>query len=385
MNEKMTVISSLMFERASSGTMSVPQAVKMLRDCTQFRTLSAKLGAFAKGRNIRELLTQGLAENHPEIKRESLDKKVRNWLSDRQNSIQKSDAFELCFILGLDADESDSLLAMISEEGFHWRDPDEIPYIYALMNGLTFSQAKALDERIRQQIKEKTASGEDDEEAFTAVIREKILNIKDEEELIRFVAEESSRLGRMHNTAYSLFCGMMEKLESPEVYRDDDYFPENRKYTAGQIVSIYLHREDIPENTDNKKKALYSALQKSVSANWPDESVLSRIKNRKSNITRKTLILLFLATYDADDGREYDYDDEETEMTRDEIFREFYMSINTMLMSCGFNPLDPRNPFDWMIIFCMGAEDFWEVDNTLSEFLHTLFSDEAPGNDLQNI
>lgn len=387
MDGKMTVISAAMYDKAVNGKMNVKEAVNMLRECTQFRSLSAKLGAFAKGRDIRKLLTEGLCNNHPEAKHDSVDKKVRNWLADRQTGIQKADAIELCFILGLQIDESEHFLAMISEEGFHWRDPDEIPYIYALMHGMNYIQAKVLAEKINCALKEKEVT-EEDSETFTAVIHERIKNISSEEELTEYVISEASWLGKMHNTAYSLFTEMMEKLEAPEVYGgDDDYFPENEKYSVGRIVATYMHREDIPENTDNKKKTLYSALQKSVSANWPDESVLSRIKNRRADISRKTLILLFLATYDEGeiaDEDEYFENEEEKEKSRDEIFMEFYMSMNTMLSSCGFSTLDPRNPFDWMIIFCMGADDFWATDSTLSEFLQTLFSEKDIGNTLQN-
>lgn len=44
-------------------------------------------------------------------------------------TIKKKDAIELCFILGLSVEEADEFVALVSEEGLHWRSPDEIVYI----------------------------------------------------------------------------------------------------------------------------------------------------------------------------------------------------------------------------------------------------------------
>ena len=112
------------------------------------------------------------------------------------------------------------------------------------------------------------------------------------------------------------------------------------------------------------------------------------MKNRHVDVSRKVLILLFLATYDAedDDVEEYfGYEDAEQQKTPDETFREFYQSMNAMLKTCGFSKLDPRSAFDWITIFCMCREDIFMLDSTFSEFLQSLFiENESSGNDLQN-
>ncbi len=385
MENKMTELSAAMYSKAVHNHLSVDDAVDMLKQCADFRTLSQKLQAFSKGRDIKEILIEGLSENHPDAKHDTISRKVRNWLNDCQNTLHKEDAIELCFILNLSLDESDAFVAMICEEFLHWRNLDEIPYIFALSKNMSYKQAVELHEKIKDTITE-DISNNSAEDSFTAIVKNEIGNIEDEAELVSYIINTKHKLGNLHNTAYELFCTMMNTLESPETEFDnnDGYFPETENYSVGKIVQAYMHRKDIPETEDNKKKNLYSALQRSVIQNWPNETVLSRMKNRRTDVTRKVLILLFLATYDADNYISIDEENEDDylypeygyEKTKDETFKEFYTNMNILLESSGFRTLDPRSPFDWIIIFCMCAEDIYDIDGTLSEFLQTLFSAE---------
>ena len=384
MENGMTEMTAKMYNKAISAQLTVDEAVLMLRQCADFRTLSQKLQAYSKGRDIKKLLIEGLHNNHPDANPEAISRKVRNWLNDCQNTLHKEDAIELCFIFGLNLEESDAFVAMISEDALHWRDIDEIPYIFALLKGRTYQQATQLHKQIKDNISEKS-NDVSSEEVFTSTIKDEIKKIQTEGDLIDYVIKTKNKLSRFHNTAYQSFCDMMEKLENPstELANIDKFYSENENYSVGKIVQIYLHRKDIPELKENTKKNLYSALQRSVLQNWPSETVLSRIKKRHTDVSRKVLILLFLATYDcyAPDESENNYEwkeddiflETEFEKTRDEIFTEFYTNMNIMLEGCGFKILDPRSPFDWMIIFCMCADDMYDIDGTLSAFLQNLF------------
>lgn len=44
-----------------------------------------------------------------------------------------------------------------------------------------------------------------------------------------------------------------------------------------------------------------------------------------------------------------------------------------MLSSSGFQQLDPRSPFDRMILFCIAAGDLWESDDRLQKILTSIF------------
>ena len=381
MNENMTALTRNMFDMATSREMSVRDAVVMLEDCAKFRKFSDKLKAFEKGRDLRPLLVEGLLSNNPEAKREAVDRKVRNWLADRQSSISKIDAIELCFVLGLTPAEAEAFVAMVSEEGFHWRNPEELIYIYALENGMSYPEAKALRNEIMSKVK-LTAETEDiAPDSFTSVIKADMGRIGSVDELAEYIIGAEKRLGEKHNSAYTLFMEMMEHLESPAL---EDWFESDRAYTCGEIVRYYLHRNELPDITDKSRQNAMSAIQRSIAANWPSESTLSRMKNRHTDVNRKVMILLFLATYDVEEELDTDefYDLPDPDSDGDEAFREFYGKMNSMLEYSGFSPLDPRSPFDWMTIYCLCGEDIYELDSQLSDFLSDLFRDF--GNELQD-
>lgn len=374
MNENMTAITRNMFDMATSREMSVKEAVAMLEECAQFRKFSDKLKAFAKGRELRPLLVEGLLANNPDSKRDAVDRKVRNWLADRQNSISKIDAIELCFVLGLTPSEAESFVAMVSEEGFHWRNPEELIYIYALNNGMSYLEAKALRDDVMAKIKTAEEAEDVPPDSFTSVIKAEVGQINSVDELTEYIIGAEQRLGEKHNSAFAMFNEMMEHLESPEL---EDWFESDRSYTCGEIVRYYLHKNELPDITDKSRQNAMSAIQRSIAANWPSESTLSRMKNRHVDVNRKVMILLFLATYDVEEDLDTDefYDLPDPDSDGDEAFREFYQKMNSMLEYCGFSPLDPRAPFDWMTIYCLCGEDIYELDSQLSEFLTDLFRD----------
>ncbi len=378
----MTSITAGMFNQAISYEMSITQAVQMLEGCADFRKLSDKLKVFARDRDLRAMLVDGLVRHHKDASIESIDRKVRNWLADRQSTISKRDAIELCFIYGLSVEDADFFLTMIAEEGFHWRDPDEIVYIYALGHDMGFLDAQDLHGRIMAQIH----VGEDvlspSEDSFTAIIREEVKRIHSVEELTDYMHRAQTRLGKKHNTAYRLFLQMLKKLEVTDI---EDGLTKESSYTAIDIARDYLYQPPIPKSTGKKVEkgeVVLSAMQRNVKANWPDEYGLSRMKNRATDVTRKVMILLFLATYEMPEfGDDDDYDlDLEDEQTPDEVFQDFYQKMDDMLEYCGFSRLDARIPFDWMTLYCMCTEDIFFLDQRLETFLSTLFH---TGNEMQ--
>lgn len=360
--EHMTEMSRMMFNRAKDP-MTIQEAVGLLEEGAKFRSFADKLNAFAYGRNIRELLTKGLMENHPEAKFDAVDKKVRNWLNGRTQSVSKQDAFELAFILSLSLADADRFISMVTEEGIHWRDVQELVFGFALSKGMGFQEAKALYERMPKN------AGEDNTGASTALIKNDILSITDEAELVSYVARALSDFGKFHNTAYNLFMDYITMLEDAGIV---DGLKEDKSMSVRDVLDSYLYRQTVPAGAKGKKDVLTDA-QKFIKADWPDETTLSRMKSRQTDVTRKVLMLLFLATNGGDAEEDYDYDDDE-ELTKDEIFADAVSRLNLMLSSCGFMKLDPRNRFDWMVMYAMCAEDIFDVDERFSSFLSELYA-----------
>ena len=384
MNSDMTELSRAMYDEATSDFLTVQDAVEYLEKEGRMRTLREKLEKFAYGRDLQTVLTEGLMKNHPDLSKDSARKRVRGWLTSDSRSLEKPDAIEVCFILGLSLEEADQLVASIAEEGLHWRSPDEIVYIFALKQGMAYPEARALHEEMGALLKGAREERAPQEDSFTPIIRREVYALRSKEELADYLRQAAPRLGRCHNTAYQLFTEMMEMLKNPQLdeamaqaevmdaekltIRDilREYFYENNVLYAKELV-----RESKKKNSrlGESGKRIFTAIEKSISDSWPDEATLSKMKSRKTDVTRKVLILLFLAT---DAGPDFD---EEEEPTRDEVFQDLYQRLNDMLNLCGFSGLDPRAPFDWLILYCICVPDMFDVDARMRAMFKTMFGE----------
>lgn len=372
----------LMYHMATSQALGLHQAVDHLREDAYVRPVRETLAKYA-GKSVEDVkglqicLVERLLENSPERSaRAAVERKVRMWMKDGMQSISKSGAIQVSFALKLSVEEANAFLQRACGEGFHARDPEEIIFLYALRNGLNYKEALALRDAMEKKgLLKQEKSGE--KELFTEIVRQDLESRKNVAELEEFLRQYQGRLGSFHNTAYEIFRGYIHLLTHAEI---DDGLDAEGHMTVREVTDVYLHERLIPrirkaaKNNQEAEDLVLSALQRNIQQNWPDETSLSKMMNRQMDISRKTLILLFLAT----DGGEYDEELCEAEGAED-FFEDSYSRMNGMLANCGFAPLDPRCAFDWMVLYCMcvDAEDSLLIDSRIHRFLEEIFSNQS--------
>ncbi len=409
--ENMTELTRKMFDSATS-IRSAAQAAQALLEARCFRTLGDTLKSCSGCNDPKKLLVNGWMELHPSENRKSVDKKVRNWLGGRTFSVSKKDAFQLSVIMGLSLDRTDAFLKQACGEGIHWRDPEEIIWGYGILHQKSYAQI--CDMLDRYSALPKPDAAQEATDVYTAEVKAKLEPVlsQSEDALFDWLCREQAALGTYRNTAYRLFIQYMDLLEragqtekqleearkkSRETSYDEDAFADllkqagrsdaeisaslSRKHagfddriTSRDILETYLYRNLVPvSRRDGKKGELtFSGIQNSLRANWPDETTISKMRRRQLPVSRKVLILLFLATNGSNTEFEENDEDEVLE-TRDEIFQDIYTRLNLMLQSCGFSMLDPRAPFDWMVLYCICVDDLWDVDQRLTDMLTAMF------------
>lgn len=419
----MNTYTEYMRHEAVAANISINEAVEKLRQEVKVRTVQEVLEeacalpeSDAKG--LQKYVVDRLMEIMPSVKRDSVERKVRMWFKDKQQSVSKASAIQLCFALKLSYSDSVALLYKLCGEGFHWRDPEEIVFLYSLLQGKTYAHAcelsKTLHEKGLMTLEETERT-----DIMTDEVRSLVKDIRSDEELEAFFRKNRAKLGTLHNTAYLHMKEFLALLRQPaeddrllmekdadaesflaqvkdaEKHRRpayDDYynyrseepcdteshFISAEEMSVRDVLSTYLYDKVVygaesAKGDETKITALSFDLVKSeIRRLWPEETGLSKIDNRKKDVTRKLLVLLFLATDgDSSEYQELLYDKEPTaqEISEDRISR-----MDTMLKDCGFSPLDPRSPFDWMILYCLCAEDILEIDDRLRSFLTALFS-----------
>ena len=246
--KEMTEISGKFYKEATSGLLSVQEAVDFLEKEAKIRTLREKLEKFSYGKELRTTLVNGLVQNHPDLSKDSIERRVRGWLNNQKNeSVRKKDAIEICFLLELSVEDADALVALISEERLHWRSPSEIAYIFALKQGMTYLEAQKLDQRIEKILSEGTELKTIAENQFTPIVQSKIEALDTEKELLQYLKRETLRFGKYHNNAYQLFMDMITILEHPELSEEEERAEvfQREKLTIRDILKEYLYAGNV--------------------------------------------------------------------------------------------------------------------------------------------
>ena len=276
-----------------------------------------------------------------------ISRKVRNWLHDRNQPGNREELFKICFALKLTEKEAGMLLGATAENGIHYRNPRELIYAFCLRMEEDYSYARKLADRLlgeevpllgtlAYQQALRRQQGKENPEIKTASMRDEFKRLKSQEELLDFLREKRESFGIHHNTAYRKFMVMLEYLAKPGI--DNPYVPEEREYSVETVVEEYL-RMNIPYG---RKLGRYSRLQKEIKKHWPTPRTINEMKNRKLDVDRKTLLLLYIAT----EGMVLERGDSRWE----DNVKEHYRRINLMLTECGMSLLNLHSPFDYMVI-----------------------------------
>lgn len=382
-------LTNLYKDYARNDVMTIEKAVAFLENEAVPRSFSEIVGKFCNTDDPQKTLVEGLKNNHSDLAAGSVEKRVRSWFQGK-HSLRKQDAIELCFILHLTLEQADDFVSLISEEKLHWRDPDEVADIFALQHGYSYDRAVSLKKKIKPLLEIADSQNHTKEIYYTSFIRKEISAINTEMELEDYLTGSAWKFGKLHNNAYCLFMQRLKSLETPEVSYNDG---EGEKLTIREILREYMYESNVAyakkkaryslSNKGGEGKLILSAIQKSVSSNWPDETTLSKMKSRKTDVTRKALILLLMAT---EEGFRNGLDGEDTimygyEPSKEEVFDDVYGRLNQTLLDCGFATLDPRSPFDWMILYSICVQDMFDADIRMRMLFQTMFGErEEEGN-----
>ena len=324
------------------------QMVEFLNSGAMFRGFDDVIKSMYPGEDLGARLTKGMealtGENH-----DSMARKVRNWLNGRNAPQSRETLFQISFVLGLGEEQASRLLGMVDGMGIHYRNPDELVYAYALRAGLSWKEAVRLKAKALEIMEERRSGADGEETVYTRQLREAFLSVKTEEDLMNFFRQNGRRLGRLHETAYRKFVELLEILRKPESERDiaGPVGEEEEAYTMEEIISNYLGM-NVPEG---RRLGNMTPLQKLVKKYWPNESSLVNMRNRKEDVSRKVMILLYLIieSYNEEDWDEDgwdedgwdDWEEDEDGDTRLEIRLE---KLNLFLDAYGMNLLDREMP-----------------------------------------
>lgn len=384
MSQERTYISENNISFITGEDKTPEEIIRFLNEGAVFRSFQHILTQFCPEEDLIQRLTDGLTEYTGEDRKSTL-RKVQNWMKGRNLPKNRETLFQICFILMLDEYQSSQVLGRVSDTGIHYRNPGELAYAYALRTGKPYREAQRLRkeaERIYESQKERVV--EETPLIYTRQIQDAFCHITTEEDFFEFITEHGRELGKNHETAYEKFMELLALLQKPE----NQVGKEEREYTLGEIIDTYIQmnvpawQKTSKDNSAEKGKTAQAKdmtiLQKLVKKYWPNESTLVKMRTRKEDVNRKTLLLLYLVTeefdMDAQDGK--GYYDEDIEEDADTLFEIRVEKMNLFLNTYGMNQLDPGNVFDFLVLYSMKTEGDEEARTRMENVLAALFQEE---------
>ena len=303
---------------------------------------------------------------------QSTQRKIRNWIADRHPPSNREDVFKIAFALGLNEAKLSYLLEVFGDYGIQYRNGRELVQSWFLRAGKSYREAVEFYDSLPKA--EDLEFAESDElSQLTTEIHYDLTKVGDLEELRACYMKNLGKFGHMHLRAYFYFERFINLLIRPSAHWEER---QEENYSVERVMDVYLSMR-MPTG---KKRDNYSVVQKLIKKNWPNATSIKNIRNHKEDVSRKLLLLLYVATENVGIGDEDIYCFDEESMGLEERIDDHWWTLNAMLNDCGMAPLDPRNAFDWLILYAMSADEDTTMSERLEQVIGYMFEDKSDEN-----
>lgn len=284
------------------------------------------------------------------------DVTLKNWMTKAaptSNDNGRENVFKLCFALEMNAEETaEFFLKAFLNRPYNYKKTNEAVYYFCLRNRINYVDAVRIITAIQNIPQSQTV----EKEVNTERIGYEISNITDEEELIKYLAENRYSDEEQHYTSVEKIKSMLDNCF--ELAQKETQFTRGTPVIVKSVDALLdvIYDYDADSMRKNEKKTIQdSKFPKCVKANWIDRQAFHNIEKhltRTEDVYRKALVLLKFYSYYADA-----YCKARSKMTEDEIdfcgyADDFEAELETVLAECGYIQLYKRNPFDWLILYC---------------------------------
>ncbi|MBP3854771.1 MAG: hypothetical protein IK990_04030 [Ruminiclostridium sp.] len=357
MSAEILLCNNAEYDKIKYGHMNPADAAAYLRSSNiTVRSFSETLKAMYPKEDMPTRLTELFASVEPEMSPDALARKIRNWLSGRNQPQNREDIFRIAFALELTENELDHLLGLCTDYGIQYRDGRELTLAWCLRKGFDYFFADGLYRSL--PVYDDMDGGNGLPAAVTHEIYDAFKYVENEDEFIQQYNKRLGSFGRLHVRSFRYFEKYYNNLVKPDSEIDID----ERKYSVDTLMDKYL-KLGIVYSRDRTK---YSVIQKIVKKNWPNATSLKNIKNRVKDVPRKLLLLLYIVT--------------ENNIPYPEAYSEdnitgHWETVSAILADCGMAPLDPRNAFDWLMLYILSAEPEEAMSDKLETVIKELYGD----------
>lgn len=397
--------SMIEYENILYGNMSPKMAADYLREGKiSVRSFSGTLKYMYPYDDLLQRLKVFYRENLPMERSGSVNRKIQNWLKERNHPTNREDYFRIAFALDLTEAQLNFLLGLCTDYAVQYRDEREILLTWFLRNGYSYGQAldfldmlplsghrsaaasalksapdSVIFDAIRENLSrerrdavhiranERFVQGYTEASRITHEIRNDFQMARDLEDLRSCYMRNLDRFGQMHLRSYYYLLQYLKQLVHPSSFPGES----ETDYSIETVMNTYLTLHmPVGRNLDK-----YSLVQKLIKHNWPNLTHLRRILAQTEDVPRKLLMLLYVVTENSGGIKsEYSELDEEY-ISLEERVEDHWWTMNALLTECGMAALDLRNAFDWLILYAVSADGEESMSSRLEGVIEELYKD----------
>lgn len=365
MEVELTAVSADEYNQIRSGQMTPAMAAEYLREGRiSLRSFRDTMRDLYPNPDLQSRLTAAFQADTPGSNPDSISRKVRNWLTGQNQPSNREDVFHIAFALGFTEAQASYLLGLCTDFGIHYREGRDVIYAWFLRNGRSYREARDFFQTLPPQPRLGQIPA-DASPHLTHELQNEFLRIQTPEALRACYQTNLDKFGALHMRAYSYFQRYLDQLIHPAAAWGGIKEPD---YSLEAVMSQYFSLQ-MPSGKD---RTGYNVVQKLVKQNWPNTTALKNIRNRKEDVPRKLLLLLYVITENVLD---YNYSElDEEYITMQERVEDHWWSLNAILTDCGMPLLDPRNPTDWLVLYAITAEDE-PMSERMEQVIEHIFAD----------
>ena len=250
-----------------------------------------------------------------------------NWWNGH-TTIERKSAICISFALKMDAHEANVFLSCLGYNGLYLRDYKDFIYAFCLNNKHSDSREKSFDKAntiIKKFSELNTVNyfpkNQGKNTNTTNNLANDIHNKRTEEELIEYLLQNKELFGTFNRNAYEQFMAIYSHIKTSDTKLSD--------ITNDILMGI----------PSSNKSGITNKILEKITKDTLTDTMLSDIVSRRVQVKRKILILIWVLCYGC--GK----------YGSNENFNDQIKKIDYgVLTACGMPTLDPRNPFDWLII-----------------------------------
>lgn len=141
---ELTRMSALEYDNIVSGKMTPAMAAEYLKNGkVTVRSFAQTLKEMFPAPNLSQRLTEFFLSILPDTNPQSVSRKIRNWISGKNQPADREDIFRIAFALGFSEQQLDYLLSLCTDFGIQYRSDREVIFTWFLRGGRPYEEAAA--------------------------------------------------------------------------------------------------------------------------------------------------------------------------------------------------------------------------------------------------